>query len=266
MTVTILAGILRRCKTPSQQLLANSLMLSASSLGEKTATFELILSTLNKGNFEKYSEPLQRLGLLAKKDNDPEAMVLLGKVLLTQGHEREALGWLQKATRPPTGSNQINGAGDALVSEGRILLRMGQRKEAESAFKTAALELDEPSGYFYLSQLQELGTPDHKIYLLKAASSGILEACHNLGALELVEIEKKGEKPKSLQDYGMAREWFMVAAADGFGLSMLNLALMHKAVGEEEESLAWLLKADKVPNVKDQSMKLRRQWVEAEMI
>jgi tetratricopeptide (TPR) repeat protein len=243
-------------------MLAKSLMLSASSLGEKSATFELIQSAINTGNLSKYQEQLQRLGLLAKKDHDPEAMMLLGKVLLSQGQNKEALLWLQKSTQPPTGNLQISGAGDALVNEGRILLQLGQTKEAENAFKKAALELDEPSGYFYLSQLQRSGTPDQRVYLLKAASSGILEACHNLGALELEEIEKKDQKPTSLQDYGMAKEWFDVAAADGFGLSMLNLALMHKAVGHEEESLTWLRKAQNVPEVKEQAAELKRQWSE----
>jgi tetratricopeptide (TPR) repeat protein len=234
-------------------------MLSASSLGDKSATFELILSAINTGTLSKYPEPLQHLGILAKKDKDPEAMMLLGKVLLSQGQNREALAWFQKSTRPPTGSYQISGAGDALVNEGRILLQLGQTQEAESVFRKAALDLDEPTGYFYLSQLQKPGTPDQKVYLLKAASSGILEACHNLGALELAELEKS-QKPLSLQDYGMAREWFQVAAADGFGLSILNMALIHRAVGQEEESLVWLQKAEKIPEVKDQAAKLKTRW------
>jgi TPR repeat protein len=247
-------------------MLARNLIASASLLGEKSATFELIFSAIHTGKLKENAEPLQRLGLLAKKDNDPEAMMLLGKVLMSQGQPKEALGWLQKSTRPPTGSQDITGAGDALVHEGRILLQLGQKEEAEKAFRTAALVLDEPSAYFYLSQLQEPGSPVQKVYLLKAASSGILEACHNLGAVELAEIERKSQKPASLGDYGMAREWFQVAAADGFGLSMLNLALMHKAVGEEEESVAWMRKAVKIPEVKKQALELKKHWDEKRII
>ena len=148
------------------------------------------------------------------------------------------------------------------MSQGRIHLEMGEREKAEEAFRKAALDLDEPAGYFYLSQLQEPGSPNQHVYLLKAASSGILEACHNLGALELAKIEKQEKKPTKLQDYGMAMEWFQISAADGFGLSILNMALIHKAVGQEEDGQNWLQKAEAIPAVKDQAIKLKQQWAD----
>jgi tetratricopeptide (TPR) repeat protein len=259
-TVTILAGILRRCRQHKQHILATQLMLSASLLGDKSATFELIHSAIKTGKLGQFAEPLQQLGVLAKKNNDPEAMMLLGKVLLSQEKDQEALGWLQKSTRPPTGSQEISGAGDAILNEALVLLRLGRKEEGEEAIRKAALELDEPAAYFYLSHLVEPGSSVQRVYLLKAASSGVREACHNLGALELAEIEKKSQKPTSFQDYGMAREWFQVAAADGFGLSMMNLALMYKAVGEEEESMRWIQKALEIPEVKEQALDLERQW------
>jgi tetratricopeptide (TPR) repeat protein len=262
--VVILSGILRRCPGPAQQTLAKKLALSASEMGEKTATFELVQTAINQSRLHEYQAPLQRLGLLAKKENDVEAMALLGKALFSQQKEKEALEWLQKATRPPTGSLEFDGSGDALVYEGRILSKTGDKERAEGAFKKAALDLDEPSAYFYLSQLQEPGSQTQEVYLLKAASSGILEAWHNLGALELAKIEKQEKKPTSLADYGMAREWFQVAAADGFGLSMLNMALMCKAVGQDEVGLAWLDKAKVVPEVREQAKSLRSQWADSQ--
>ena len=260
--LVILSGILRRCPSQAQRLLATRLASSASEMGEKTATFELIQSGIDTNQLHEYPAPLQRLGLLAKKENDVEAMALLGKVFFSQQKENEALEWLRKATRPPTGTLEFAGSGDALVYEGRILSKTGDIEGAEEAFKKAALELDEPSAYFYLSRLQEPGSSTQEVYLLKAASSGILEAWHNLGALELAKIEKGEKKPTSLADYGMAREWFQVAAADGFGLSMLNMALMCKAVGQDEVSLAWLDRAEENPDVREQARSLREQWAE----
>jgi TPR repeat protein len=259
-TMALLAGILRRCSGKGQQVLAKKVMLSASALGDKSATFEIISSALRSGILNEYPSVLQRLGLFAKKDNDRQAMTLLGKVLLSQRGEKDALEWFRKATRPPTGGIDFDGAGEALVHEGRILMQWKDKDGAKKVFEKAALELDDPSAYFYLSQLQEPGSSIQEVYLLKAASSGVQDAYHNLGALELARIDKNKKKPTSLADYGMAREWFQVAAADGFGLSMLNLALMCKAVGEIEEGKKWLSRAEENPDVREQAKSISSQW------
>jgi len=235
-------------------------MLAASELGEKAATFEIISFALRTGALHDYQAPLQRLGILAKKDNDPQAMTLLGKVLMAERREKEALAWFRKATQPPDGGLDFDGAGEALVNEGRILFQRKENEQAKAAFEKAALELDDPSAYFYLAQLQEPGSSNQQVYLLKAASSGVIEAWHNLGALELEKINKQEKKPNSLADYGMAREWFQVAAADGFGLSMMNLATMCKAVGQMDEAFKWLEKAENADGVRDQARAVKVQW------
>ncbi|TVY39290.1 hypothetical protein LSUB1_G004730 [Lachnellula subtilissima] len=257
-----LSSVLRRCPSRAQQSLGLTLVLAASQMGEKTATFELVQSSINKKQVLEKSAHIQHLRLLAQKGDDAEAMALLGKVVFAQGKEDEALGWLRKATRPPVGNLEFPGSGDALVCEGRIHLKKGDKKGAEEVFKKAALQLDEPTAYFYLSQLQEPRSWKQEVYLLKAASSGILEAMHSLSALELEKIEKQEKKPTSLADYGMAREWSQVAAADGFGLSMMNMVLMCKAVGQDEVALEWLDKAEQNPDVSKQAKKLRREWAE----
>lgn len=259
-TLLVIAGVLRRCPTKAQQILFKKLLLTASELGEKTATFTLVLEATKAGMLNDFPAPLQRLGILAKQENDPEAMIVLGQVLFSQGKVKEALKWLQKATSPPIGSLQVSGAGDALVTEGVILFGLGDKEGAEIAYKKAALELDEPAGYYHLSQLQEPGSPDQEIYLLKAASSGIPEACHNLGVLHRARMEEEGEEPKSIDEYGMSREWFQIAAAEGFGLSMLNLATMHKYIGEEEEAWRWLESAENTTDAREQAVKMRAQW------
>jgi TPR repeat protein len=237
-------------------------MLSASALGEKTATFNLIEAAIHSRSLDitTYAAPLQRLGILAKEEGDRQAMVLLGKVLLTQQQEMEALDWFRKASQGPAESLNFEGAGDALVHQGRILLGWNDKEGATTAFRKAAIELDDPAGYFYLSKFEQPNSSQQQVYLLKAASSGIVEAWHDLGSIELARIDEKTEKPGSISDYGMAREWFQVAAADGFGLSMLNLALICKAVGEADSGLKWLDKAEELPEVKDQAKSIRAQW------
>jgi TPR repeat protein len=184
-------------------------------------------------------------------------MALLGRVMLTLAKDDDALSWFRQATREGV---DFDGAAEALVQEGRILLGRKDKEGAEKAFRKAALELDDPSGYFYLSQLQRPGSSEQEVYLLKAASSGIAEACHNLGSRELEKIKERPKGAESFRDFNMAREWFEVAAAEGFGLSMLNLALICKAGGKDEEGLGWLEKAEDTPGVRDEARRVREQW------
>lgn len=259
-TMALLAGILKRCPSGGQKALAKSVMLAASRLGEKSATFDIIAEALRIGTLYEYRAPLERLGVLAKNDNDPQAMTLLGKVLMAERREKEALDWFRRATQPPTGGLDFDGSGEALVSKGRILLQRNDEKGAKSAFEKAALELDDPSAYFYLAQLQEPGSSNQQVYLLKAASSGVMEAWHNLGALELEKLNRQERRPSSLDDYGLAREWFQVAAAEGFGLSMINMAVICKAVGQIDEALKWLEKAEGAEGVRNEAIAIKRQW------
>lgn len=259
-TVGTLAGILRRSTNKAQQSFAKRVMLTASALGNNSSTFEIISSAIRLGKLHEYPAPLQRVGILAKKNNDPQAWTLLGQVYLARRANSEALDCFRKATRPPTGGLGFYGAGDALVNEGRILLGLNDKDGAKAAFEKAALELDDPSAYFYLSKHQEPGSKKEQVYLLKAASSGIAEAWHNLGARELEKQKGAPTKPAKVEDFGMAYEWFQVAATDGFGLSMLNLALMCKSVGNIEEGLKWLAKAEDNVEVRDQATLIRSQF------
>ncbi|TQS38105.1 hypothetical protein Golomagni_01399, partial [Golovinomyces magnicellulatus] len=261
-TVTLLALILRRCKTKAQQSLARSLILSASAMGDRTATFEIISSALRTNSLHHYHVVLTQLEDLAN-DGDQQAMMLLGKVLFYTNSEKRSLSWLQKATHPTTGNLDFEGASESLVLEGRILQKQSDLSGAKSAFEKAAKQLNDPQAYFYLSKMEVNGTPLQVDYLLKAASAGVTEAWYNLGVIELDEIQKNGIQPKKLEDYGLAREWFLVAAHDGHGPSMLNLAIMSKMSQNLNQAFEWLKKAESIPNVSIESEKLRQEWTSA---
>lgn len=262
--MAIISGVLAKCPETPQKILAKMLMLSASELGENSATFELISSAIRTGTVmaPENTAALQRLGVLAKNDNDPKAMLLMAKILYGQQGNRAALEWLQKSTRPPTGSLEWDGAGDALIEEGRILMDLNDTQGARQAFEKAALKLDDPAGYFYLSKMEKPGSSEQEIYLLKASSAGIVEAWHNLGALQLEKSRNNDRKPASMKDYGMAGEWFQLAAAENFGPSIINLAMMNKAVGKLEEAWKWMAKAEKNEEVKAAAKDLQSQWTE----
>jgi len=234
--------------------------MSASALGDASGTLKLMSIILASGEFNAttYYNSLKHLGILAKKDENPQAMMLLGKILLGQQKERDALVLFRKATR---GSLDFEGAADALVNIGRILLKDGDKKGAEVILRKAALELDDPSAYFYLSKTQAHASPEQKVYLLKAAASGIVEAHHNLGAIELAWAQEKAGVGKEVPvDYRMAKEWFEVAAAEGFGLSMLNLALICKATGNIDEGRKWLERAKKVSGLDEIGVDMQKEF------
>ena len=231
-------------------------MLSASKLGNQEATFRLIVSGIRSGNFKNYEQPLKRLQIMAK-ENNPTAMTLLGRILANQGKDREALELFHKATRGPAGLD-FEGAGEALVCEGQLLMEQNA-KEAETIFRKAAFELDDPSAYYYLSELQEESSLNQAVYLMKAASSGIVEAAHKLGSIELLKT-KESSASNSSPNHGMAREWFHLAAAGEYGPSMLSMAQICRECGELDEGLQWLNKAKKLEDVREQALEMEDKW------
>jgi TPR repeat protein len=231
-------------------------MLTASELGDDEATIILVVAGIRSGNFRDYEKPLKKLGVMAKEGN-PRAMTLSGRIAASQGGNKEALGWFRKATQGPTGLD-FEEAGEALVCEGQLLMK-DDTKAAQAVLRKAALELDDPSAYFYLAELEEKGSQSQAVYLMKAASSGIIEAAHELGSIELSKTTKasEGNSPPS---YGIAREWFQLAAVGDYGPSMLQLAQICKESGEPDEGLKWLEKAKKREDVREQALQMRDSW------
>ncbi|KAJ8060882.1 hypothetical protein OCU04_009963 [Sclerotinia nivalis] len=259
--VTQLSISLGRCREQAQKRLARVLLDSASAMGDPTATLEVVSDAFrnNKLYTARSGAFLERLGILAKKEGNVQAMGLLGQILYSQGKEKEALNWLQKAV---SGTELPNfpGAAEALVVLG-LILEKSDKEAAKKAFSKAALDLDYPSAFFYLSKHVGPDEEDNRmIYLLKAAGSGIPEACHNLGAIELSKKGEQADKKPSERSYGYAKEWFQVAAEGGFGMSMLNMASICKSQGQTKEALKWLERAEATPEVRDEAIKMRSSF------
>lgn len=215
-------------------------MLSASEMGDSEATIALIAAGIRSGSFRVSEKPLKRLEILAKEGN-PRAMTLLGRTVATKGKTAEALEWFRKATRGPAGLD-FEEAGEALVYEGELLMK-SHRKEAIAVLRKAALELDDPSAYFYLAELEKSGSPNQIVYFMKAASSGITEAAHELGLIEVAKAVESADG-NTPPHYEMAREWFQLAAADNYRPSMISMSKICRDNGEAEEARKWLNKAN----------------------
>lgn len=74
----------------------------------------------------------------------------------------------------------------------------------------------------------------HETHLLKAAASGVIEAAHNLG------VYYQSKSPLNL---AFAREWYTLAATEGFAPSQVNLAIMLRDEGKQAAACEWLTKA-----------------------
>ncbi|KAI1003275.1 hypothetical protein K3495_g4934 [Podosphaera aphanis] len=220
-------------------------------MGEKSATFEIISAALRMNVISSFKKSFVHLERLAE-DGDQQAMMLLGKVFFHTKTEKDALPWLHKATHPPTGNLEFDGAGEALVIEGRILSKLGNISGAQALFEKAAKQLNDPVAYFYLSQMEENGSTSQIDYLLQAASMGVTEAFHNLGVIELQKLQETSSPLTKVDDYGMALEWFLVAARDRFRPSVLNLANIYKMTGQMREAEEWLKIAEEIPGLSNQ--------------
>lgn len=97
---------------------------------------------------------------------------------------------------------------------------------------------DNPNAYYQLAMLDP-PSPLQEKYLLKAAASGVIEAAHNLAVYN--------HQHTSPPDLPMAKEWYTLAATQGFALSQVNLATVLMKEGKTSEATQWLIRAEREP-------------------
>jgi TPR repeat protein len=261
-TLHLLARILNRAPKLPSKMLAKMLMLSASSLGHTPATIELLKSTLRGGDItrEEYKVPLERLKIVAMEGH-VDGMALLGKIYELQGQDDAALAMFKAVTKQPpmtTESRNVAGeafgssgyaVGEALVSQGLLYLKRDDQAMAFQVFQRAALEEDYAPGYYQLGMLTEVGEKKN-VLLLKAAESGIIEACHELGVsllskAKMEETLTPNQMPAGIKrDLDMAKEWLSVSAHGGLVQSAATLAQIYKIEGNSEKCQEWMDKAE----------------------
>jgi tetratricopeptide (TPR) repeat protein len=258
-TLVLLALILLRCKEVPRHFLGIDILFFASAIGEPTATIYLVDNGLKKKYLDssRYIAPLTHLrALAAPPHSNIEAMVLLGKVYESQKEDDKALQmYRQAASTSPSNQAKVDtqlplpgeGVASALVRQGLILGCQGNSSDASAAFGQAALEHDDPAGYYHLGRLQTPFSAAQEMYFLKAASSGIAAASTSLGQLHLakamlVPAENKDQKVKQEK---LAKEWLFLAATAGEGQSMLRLADIFIEENKMESARKWLQMAEK---------------------
>lgn len=195
-----------------------------------------------------FAKVLDHLAHLAKHEDHADAMIVLAKFLATQRQSTEALRWFEKALdRPIADIKDASLASHALVEIARSLVAHGKVSEARTRLRHAVdeMNLDGPA-YFYLGTLEEPKSSAQEDCFSIAAALGVAEAAHNMGLCELARAHTAADSNAYARERAtlLAGEWFSVAAEAGYHPSILNLAILSRTLGHDDDAHAWLLKAE----------------------
>ncbi|KUI64731.1 hypothetical protein VM1G_00245 [Cytospora mali] len=138
----------------------------------------------------------------------------------------------EEVSLPPPREPRWEWEVSSVLGRAGILQKQGRAGEAVALYRVAALELDSPAGFWNLAQLAggPRDSPERRTYLLKAATSGVTDACRELGALEKMVAGREGlSKEKREEREKMSREWFRLA--DGEELKSIQDEAMDDETG-----------------------------------
>lgn len=252
---------------------ARDLLLAGSDVEDPAATLMLVKSALNRDSripLSDLSKPLKHLRRLADSGNAP--------ALFLQALEVELEGKLKAALKMYLQSTQVtNETGieaelvdirlaDAWRAISRVRKRLGDNQGAKAALERAAFECDDALAYLNLAKdFSDPTSPEYELYLLKAASSGILEAIEKLGSYykDKLQDKLKGLLPESQIEWverSQAFEWLSLGASAGIPSSQIHFAALLKIIHRPNEALKWLAEASKSPQHAIVASRLKRMW------
>ncbi|KAF3769872.1 hypothetical protein M406DRAFT_284346 [Cryphonectria parasitica EP155] len=188
---------------------------------------------------------------LLRQGTDPDALTLQGIIEASHGDDlKRALAMFRRATEaywkahppsrppatpsPPPPHDSSKGLVkqftlpapreplwewevSCVLGQADILRRQGEKRAAEELYRVAALELDNPRAFLELARLMSgpRDSPERRAYLLKAAISGEVEACREMGKLERLAAEDKALPERERADHVlMSKEWFRLGEGD----------------------------------------------------
>lgn len=200
----------------------------------------------NFGHFKEtihYRSAETRFQQVLKTGQDPDAFTLQGIILNDEGDHDRALHHFRSAHKTwtlsqqsresvPSPVPQVDVLEDGqvvlpkpreprwewevacLLGEADILKMRGHLKQAKALYRVAALELDNPQGFLCLANLMDgpRESPERRMYLLKAAVSGQVDACRELGAVEELRAHEKGITERETEHrLLLSKEWVRLA-------------------------------------------------------
>ena len=234
----------------------------------------------------------QRFRPMVQKSN-PAALYLEGQKNESEGQDGRALKLYERIVAANADSfdtiADISGV-DIWKAISKLRAKNKDRRGAEAAIRTAALQYDDPAALFQLAKtFPSPSLAQYESFMLKAAASGNAKAAHELGFLYLKQSQGKvvdrihSSEPSESNAMGHvqspgpvqrfkensaaskyrrleAREWFHIGAESGIIGSQVYLALLLREFGKPEDGLRWLLSAQKLQDV---SSKENEDWTKA---
>ena len=210
-TMTILGLVLEKSRVKQITVLGGRMLMCAATLGYLPA----VVRILTEGMMAKrLSAPtlqpiLGHLRRYAKEDN-AEALVLLGRILKSQNRLDDAMEAFRRAAEVEreAGSASDYDISTAVLNQGLIFLHRKKFQEARECFAKAALELDNAVAYHHLATCLEDGDANKKTYLMKAAASGVPGAARDLAKEFLRDSTEETESvPRAVEAAEIAKQW-----------------------------------------------------------
>lgn len=228
---------------------------SASEMGYAPSTLTLrrfFHSMHRKPDYGKIKETVHFRAVNARFEDiliagrDPDAFTLQGIILNDQGQHDDALTSFRRAheawalSQPGRESDwspvppveHLNGGRivlpkareprweweiACLLGEADIHKMHGHLKKATALYRVAALELDNVRGFHELATSMNgpRDSPERRVYLLKAAVSGQVEAFRELGAVEEMRAHEKGITEREMEHrLQLSKEWLRLADSE----------------------------------------------------
>lgn len=273
MVLTQIAITLMTTRVQANLRTARDLLLAGSDVEDPAATLMLVKSALNRDSrisLSDFSKPTKHLRRLADSGNAP--------ALFLQALENELEGKLKVALEMYLQSTQVaneNGIeaelvdirlADAWRAISRVRKRLGDNQGTKAALERAAFECDDALAYLHLANdFSDPTSPEHELYLLRAASSGILEAIEKLGSYYNGKLQNKLKDLLSNSqiewvEKSQAFEWLSLGASAGIPSSQIHFAALFKIIHRPNKALKWLAEASKSPQHAIIASRLKRMW------
>lgn len=289
--LTVLAKILSRSE---RKKTAQDLLIASARLGDDDAILLVIKQALKLGELSspKIALVYQQHFRPMVQRRHPAALYLEGK----KSEREERFGRALALYEGIVAANQeaFDDIGDISFADiwkaiGKMRAKKGDRKGAEAAIRTAALQYDDSAALFQLAKsFIDPSSTKYESFMLKAAASGEPKAAHELGVLyfrqsqsmiSMINRDDSNKPNGSNFDNGSqdqeqashsivnsaaatrkrkeAREWFNIGAESGLIGSQVYLALLLREIGKLEDGLQWLTLA---ANPEDVQLKQLGGW------
>ena len=277
--MTVLARVLLRS---GHQETARDLILASARLADDDAILLVVKEAIKLDDLSSPKVALiyqQRFRPMLQRRH-PGALYLEGQRLENEGQARRALEIYEEIVAANTAETfkvlSDTAAADIWKALGKLRAKKMDRKGAEAALRTAALQYSDSAALFQLAKaFISPSTHEYESYMLKAAASGESKATYELGLLYYKQWQTVSAVARQTSTKGPllpiggagnvirhegkinhavdvstattklreAQEWFSIGAESGIIGSQVYLAILLRESGKLDDGLCWLTTA-----------------------